>query len=419
MDDPERLVNAQLATMHPSIAVIGGGAAGFMAAISAKTHRPGAEVLLMEKSDKLLSKVRISGGGRCNVTHACPEPRRLARHYPRGEAFLRKVFERWGQPEAVKWFAHHGVALRAEPDGRMFPLSNDSRTVVDALQGAAEDLGVRIRMNAPVSRLERVDAVWNLTTPRGAEQFDRVVVSTGGAPKVDGLEWLRALGHEVVPPVPSLFTFNLPDEPIRELMGVVAPNVRLRLEGTKLETSGPLLVTHWGFSGPAVLRLSAFGARILHERGYAYTVRVQWIGGLKEGAARAGLQDEAASNPKRNLANSSSFGLPARLWVFLLHRAGLSPEKPLGELGSRQLSRLVDVLTNDRFAAQGKTTFKEEFVTAGGVSLAQVEPLTLRSTVQPYLHFAGEVLDIDGITGGFNFQAAWSTGWLAGKAAAM
>ncbi|MFZ1695101.1 MAG: NAD(P)/FAD-dependent oxidoreductase [Flavobacteriales bacterium] len=405
--------------MQQHIAIIGGGAAGYMAAISAKTHRPDAEVLLLEKSDKLLSKVRISGGGRCNVTHDCPEPRKLARHYPRGEAFLRKVFAQWGQPETVQWFAQQGVQLKTESDGRMFPSTESSQTVIDALQGAAEKLGVRVRLSCAVSRMERVDEVWQLATPQGSLQVDRMIVASGGSPKAEGLEWLRALGHEVVAPVPSLFTFNLTDERIRELMGVVAPNVRLRIEGTKLESNGPLLITHWGFSGPVVLRLSAFGARALHERNYAYTVRVHWLGDVNEQQAREQLLAEAAAHPKRQLANATGFGLPARLWSYLLERSGLQPDKPLSELGPRLLARLLDVLTNDKYAAQGKTTFKEEFVTAGGISLAQVDPLTLQSTVQTGLHFAGEVLDIDGITGGFNFQAAWSTGWLAGRSAAL
>lgn len=389
-----------------------------MAAISASTHRTDAEVLLLEKSDKLLAKVRISGGGRCNVTHDCSEPRRLARHYPRGEAFLRKVFARWGQPEAVQWFAQHGVRLKTEADGRMFPTTDDARTVIEALQGAAGKLGVAIRLHGPVTRMEPADGAWLLETPQGLLHAARVVVATGGAPRAEGLEWLRALGHEVVAPVPSLFTFNLPGEGIRELMGVVAPGVRVRIEGTRLESSGPLLITHWGFSGPAVLRLSAFGARTLHGRGYAYTVRVHWLGEVGESEARDQLQAEASAHPKRQLSNATSFGLPARLWTFLLERAGLAPEKPLSELGPRLLARLLDVLTNDKYAAQGKTTFKEEFVTAGGVALDRIDPATMESRVAPGLHFAGEVLDIDGITGGFNFQAAWSTGWLAGKAAA-
>lgn len=403
---------------HLRIVVIGGGAAGFMAAISAKAHRPDAEVLLLEKSSKWLAKVRISGGGRCNVTHHCAEPRKLARHYPRGEAFLRKVFQVWGQPEAVQWFTGHGVGLKVEMDGRMFPVTDNSATVIEALLSAARDAGVIMKLHTPVTRLEANAGRWMLETPDGSVVADRVVVATGGSPKDEGLAWLAALGHEVVPAVPSLFTFNLPDDPIRDLMGVVAPNVRLRIAGTKLESTGPLLITHWGFSGPAVLRLSAFGARALHDMKYVYTVLVDWLGELDEVKARERLAAEASAHPHRRLANAESFPLPARLWAYLIHRSGLLPEKPLGELGKKGMDRLLAVLTNDRYAAHGKTTFKEEFVTAGGIALHQVDPVTMESRVVPWLHFAGEVLDIDGITGGFNFQAAWSTGWLAGKGAA-
>ncbi|MBK9176841.1 MAG: NAD(P)/FAD-dependent oxidoreductase [Flavobacteriales bacterium] len=399
------------------IVVIGGGAAGFMAAISAKAHQPGAEVLLLEKSDKWLAKVRISGGGRCNVTHHCAEPRKLARHFPRGEVFLRKVFAAWGQPQAVDWFAAQGVPLKVEKDGRMFPVTDDSATVIDALVSAARRAGVVTKLHCPVTRLLRADDRWVLTTPEGALEADRVVVATGGSPKDEGLAWLAELGHEVVAAVPSLFTFNLPDDPIRELMGVVAPNVRLRIAGTKLESTGPLLITHWGLSGPAVLRLSAFGARVLHDMKYEYTVLIDWLGAMGEVQARERLSSEASAHPNRQVANAEGFGLPARLWAYLIARAGLPAAKPLGGLGKKWTDRLLDVLTNDRYDARGKTTFKEEFVTAGGIALQQIYPLTMESHVAPGLHFAGEVLDIDGITGGFNFQAAWSTGWLAGKGA--
>ena len=400
------------------IIIIGGGASGFMAAISAKQHRPQAEVLLLEKSDRWLAKVRISGGGRCNVTHHCPEPRKLARHYPRGEAFVRKVFTAWGQPQAVAWFEEHGVELKIEADGRMFPITDDSRTVIDALQMTARSLGVVTRLQCPVTQLARTADGWSLTTSAGVQHADRVVVATGGSPKDEGLSWLRELGHEVVPAVPSLFTFNLPDDPVRELMGVVAPRVRLRIAGSKLESIGPLLITHWGLSGPAVLRLSAFGARTLHDMRYEYTVLVDWLGEVGEGPARERMLAEAEEHPKRQVVNAGSFALPGRLWAYLLTRAGIPLEKPLGELGKRNMDRLLDVLTNDRYTAKGKTTFKEEFVTAGGIALHQVDPATMESHIAPGLFFAGEVLDIDGITGGFNFQAAWSTGWLAGRSAA-
>ena len=401
------------------IVVVGGGAAGFMAAIAAKTHAPAASVLLCERTDKWLAKVRISGGGRCNVTHHQAEPKRLARSYPRGERFLRQVFKAWGQPATVDWFARHGLRLKAEADGRMSPVSDSSLSVIDTLWRAAADLGVEARTHCVVAAIRRTGAEWRLTTPAGELAADRVVLATGGSPKADGLAWIAALGHAIVPPVPSLFTFNLPDDPVRDLMGLVAPDVRLRIEGTELESTGPLLVTHWGFSGPAVLRLSAFGARVLHDLGYRYTVGVNWPGEQGAAVVREQLGAQIAAHPKRQIANLEGTALPQRLWLYLLARAGIAPEKPLGEMGRKGAERLNDVLVNDRYRASGKTTFRDEFVTAGGVALQQVDPLTLESTVAPGLHFAGELLDIDGITGGFNFQAAWSTGWLAGRAAGL
>lgn len=399
------------------VAVIGGGAAGHMAAISAKRAAPLATVWLLEKSSKWLSKVLISGGGRCNVTHNCSDPRKLAQNYPRGGPFLRQTFSVWGQPETLAWFAEHGVRLKAEADGRMFPESNDSRTVSTALQRAALDLGVVLRANCGVSAIERTGCDWLLGTTSGPLVADRVIIATGGSPKDEGLKWLREIGHETVPAVPSLFSFNLPDAPIRALSGVSLPNVRVKIAGTKLTSMGPLLITHWGLSGPAVLRLSAFGARILHERGYKYEVIVDWLGDLGEPDARELMRRGMEEHPKRQMQNSGPFGLPARLWLYLLDRAGIVGEKPAGDLGKRSIDRLMDVLINDRYPADGRTTFKEEFVTAGGIALHQVDPRTLQSSVAPGIYFAGEVLDVDGITGGFNFQAAWSTGWLAGAAA--
>lgn len=401
------------------IVVVGGGAAGFMAAIAARTHHPDAAVTLYERTDKWLAKVRISGGGRCNVTHDRADPKQLARNYPRGEQFLRKVFKAWGQPETLAWFAAQGLQLKVEKDGRMFPVSDDSASVIDVLWNAAVRAGVELRDRCGVTALHPHEGRWRLTTTAGEVVADRVVLATGGSPKAEGLAWISALGHAIVPPVPSLFTFNLPDDPVRDLMGVVAPDVRLRIEGTGLESTGPLLVTHWGFSGPAVLRLSAFGARMLHGMGYRYTVQVSWLGADGGQLFRDRLAEQTNAHPKRQIVNLEDVPFPQRLWQYLLLRAGIGPDKPLGELGRKGVERLLDVLVNDRYQASGKTTFKEEFVTAGGVALEQVDPLTMESRVAPGLHFAGEVLDIDGITGGFNFQAAWSTGWLAGRVAAL
>jgi predicted Rossmann fold flavoprotein len=400
------------------VVVIGGGAAGFMAAIAAKTHRPDAAVVLCERTDKWLAKVRISGGGRCNATHDQGDPVKLSRNYPRGEQFLRKVFKTWGQADTVGWFAKQGLQLKVEKDGRMFPVSDDSASVIEVLWEAATATGVELRERCGVQAIRPNEGRWHLATTADEVIADRVVVATGGSPKIDGLAWLTELGHAIVPPVPSLFTFNLPDEPVRELMGVVAPEARVRIEGTGLESSGPLLITHWGFSGPAVLRLSAFGARVLHEKGYRYTVQVNWPGPKGASRIRERLTQQVNEHPKRHMGNIEGVELPQRLWHYLLQRAGIPLVKPVGELGRKGMERLLDVLTNDRYTASGKTTFKEEFVTAGGVALEQVDPLTMESRVAPGLYFAGEVLDIDGITGGFNFQAAWSTGWIAGRAAA-
>ncbi|MFT3885536.1 MAG: NAD(P)/FAD-dependent oxidoreductase [Flavobacteriales bacterium] len=397
------------------IVVIGGGAAGFFAALSAKAHAPEADVLVLEKSDKLLAKVRVSGGGRCNVTHHCLEPRKLARNYPRGEAFLRQAFKQWSVKDTIAWFGERGVRLKAETDGRMFPVTDDSGTIIQCLLEAAQHAGVRIAVRSGVERLERSGNGWSLHVGGHVLPADAVIVASGGAPKAEGLRWLAELGLPIVAPVPSLFTFNLPEEPITKLMGVVAAPVRIRVEGTDLESTGPLLVTHWGMSGPAVLRLSAWGARTLAGLRYAFAVRVDWCAGLNEEHVRERLRAERDASPKRHLGNTESIRLPGRLWAFLCERAGLAVDRPWGEVGKQELNRLVAVLTNDRYVARGKTTFKEEFVTAGGVDLGAVDPARMEARALPGLFFAGEVLDIDGITGGFNFQAAWTTGWIAGR----
>ena len=398
------------------VVVIGGGAAGFFAALSAKEHHPGSEVVLLEKSSKLLSKVRVSGGGRCNVTHDMREPRRLARNYPRGERFLRKAFSQWCVNETISWFSDRSVRLKAEQDGRMFPITDSSQTIIDTLVGEAQRSEVRIIMNAAVVKLEREGHGFKIFM-NGSESMhvDRVIVACGGNPKAVGYHWLERLGHSIVQPVPSLFTFNL-NEPLKDLMGVVADGVRVGISGIGLEAEGPLLITHWGFSGPAVLRLSALTARELNALDYRYTIRVNWLA-QNEDDARSLLVQLWAAHPRKRVENNCPFALPQRLWEHLLYKAGVPSGAISGDVGKRDRNRVIDLLVNDRYEASGKTTFKEEFVTAGGVDLGQVDPDTMRSKVVPGLYFAGEVLDIDGITGGFNFQAAWTTGWIAGRLA--
>jgi len=396
------------------VAIIGGGAAGFFSAISAKTNHPTAEVVLLEKTDKPLAKVRISGGGRCNVTHACHGTRKLASNYPRGERFLRKAFEQFAVKDTVDWFAQRNVDLKTEPDGRMFPITDDSRSVITALMNEAEKLKVQIRLKCGVTGIEKAGNGFqlNLTNDR-AELFDRIIVTTGGHPKPEGYAWLRSLGHAIVPPVPSLFTFNMPEDPIRELMGVVVP-ARVRIIGTDVESSGPVLITHWGMSGPAILRSSAWGARLLQEKGYNFTLQINWLSGMSEDQARQFLVEHATEFDRKQIGNANPFDLPKRFWSFVLNNVGVSAERIWSEVTKKDKNRTIDLLTNDRYNVRGKTTFKEEFVTAGGISLEEVSPTTMQSVIVPGLYFAGEVLDIDGITGGFNFQAAWTTGHIAG-----
>lgn len=400
------------------VAVIGGGAAGFFAALSAKHHHPEAEVFLFEKSEKLLSKVRISGGGRCNVTHHCLEPRKLAKFYPRGEQFLRKAFDQFAVKDTIAWFGDRGVQFKVEPDGRMFPTTNDSGTIIHALMQEADRSGVRVATRSPVSSIQQrasgTDRLFRLSVGPSIMDFDRVIITTGGNPRRESYDWLRALGHTIVEPVPSLFTFNMPAEPICELMGV-STKARVRIVGTSLETTGPLLVTHWGLSGPAVLRCSAWGARELSALEYRFTVQVNWLEQRSEDTLRAYFHEHAATLDRKLAENTNPFHLPKRLWSHLLAKAEIPLDKTWGMVARKERNRLIDILTNDRYQVEGKTTFKEEFVTAGGVSLDEVDPHTMESFIVPGIHFAGEVLDVDGITGGFNFQAAWTTGYLAGK----
>ena len=401
--------------MPEKIAIIGGGAAGFFAAISAKEHSPSSEVIIFEKTSKLLAKVKVSGGGRCNVTHACFQSSELAKFYPRGGKQLRKAFDEFNTQDTVDWFESRGVELKVEEDNRIFPTTNDSQTIIDCLMSETKKLGVRIALSTAVLQIEKLTSGFDLTLKTGVETFDKVIVASGGSPKIEGFEWLRALGHEIISPVPSLFTFNMPKEPIKELMGLAVPNASVRVQGTKLVQSGPLLITHWGMSGPAILKTSAWGARTLSDMGYHFIAHVNWLGEVKENDLRQTIDGVISEFGKRMLRNKNPFDMPQRLWEHLLEKVGLSLEKLWSELGKKGINKLVNILLNDEYSVAGKTTFKEEFVTCGGVSLSNVDFKTMESRVCPGLHFAGEVLDVDGVTGGFNFQAAWTTGFIAGR----
>ncbi|MEQ9186531.1 MAG: NAD(P)/FAD-dependent oxidoreductase [Cryomorphaceae bacterium] len=402
---------------NPRVAVIGGGAAGFFAALSAKHHHPACEVVLFEKSNKVLSKVKVSGGGRCNVTHAAFQPKELLSNYPRGQQFLKKAFKEFTTSDTVEWFASKGLALKTEEDGRMFPTSNSSQSVIDVFIQSIESNDITLRISTPVNSLgwEEDGQVWSLRSSLGTERFHKVIIATGGSPKSEGFDWIRSLGHSIVPPVPSLFTFNLQDPSICALSGVSVPSVRLKIRGTSFESSGPMLITHWGFSGPAVLRTSAFAARHLADRNYAFSVQVNWMAGQNEEAWRSTDSWKEALSSKKKVSNQNPTSLPARLWHWLLLANDIDGSKRWLDLSKKDLNRIVNALTNDDYKVAGKTTFKEEFVTSGGVDLSEIEPLTSKSRVVPELYFAGEVMDIDGVTGGFNFQAAWTTAWIAGQ----
>lgn len=402
--------------MPEKIAVIGGGAAGFFAAISAKVHSPSSEVIIFEKTSKLLAKVKVSGGGRCNVTHACFKSSELAKFYPRGGKQLRKAFDQFNTQDTVDWFETRGVALKAEDDNRMFPTTDDSQTIIDCLMAETKKLGIRISISSAILKINKLTSNFELTLKSGVQTFDKVIIASGGSPKAEGFDWLKALGHEIVSPVPSLFTFNMPKEPIKELMGLSVPNASVRVQGTKLVQSGPLLITHWGMSGPAVLKTSAWGARALSDMNYQFVAHINWLGTVKENELRQMIEGVIAEFGKRMLRNKNPFDMPQRLWGFLLDKVGLSLEKLWSELGKKGINKLVNILLNDEYSVSGKTTFKEEFVTCGGVSLSDVDFKTMESRACPGLYFAGEVLDVDGVTGGFNFQAAWTTGFIAGKA---
>lgn len=395
-------------------AVIGGGAAGFFAALSVSAHHPEHTVVLFEKSNKLLSKVKVSGGGRCNVTHACFSPALLAKNYPRGGKALKKTFSHFHAEHTVDWFTSRNVPLKTEEDGRMFPAANTSQAIIDCLMREAQNAGIDIRMQSPVSDI----------TPLGEnspgfdlhrERFDHVIVATGGSPKATGFDWLRELGHNISEPVPSLFTFNMPGETVTARMGLVVKNAIVRIQGTKLTHQGPVLITHWGMSGPAVLKLSAWGARELEQRGYSFTIQVNWVGHAHEAEVIAEVERILREARQKKMANACPFDLPKNFWIYLLEKSGINPESPWLELGKKGRNKLVNTLLNDVYPVRGKTTFKEEFVTCGGVSTGDVDFKTMQSRIVPGLYFAGEVLDVDGITGGFNFQAAWSTGFVAGK----
>lgn len=401
------------------LVVIGGGAAGFFTAVNAAALEPSLEVLVIEKSAKVLSKVKISGGGRCNVTHACFEREKLVDFYPRGKHFLKKAFYHFYTTDTVAWFKHRGVALKTEADGRMFPVSNRSQTIVDCLLHEASQYGVELLLHKGVAHIALKDARWELSLTDGATMHaDFVCIACGGFPKADQFQWIEQLGHAIVPPVPSLFTFNMPTHSITALTGISVSDAMVKISGTKLQWRGPVLITHWGLSGPAVLKLSAWGAIELNACNYEFEVMVNWLGTLLEADVRTQLQAQRGAHGAKKIGNANLFRLPQRLWEYLLGEAGIDANIRWADAQQQSINKLVQLLCAHRMAVKGKTTFKEEFVTAGGVALSEIDPHTMHSRLHERLFFAGEIMNVDGITGGFNFQHAWTSGFIAGTSIA-
>jgi len=397
-----------------NIVIIGGGAAGFFAAITAAEANPAAQVTILERGKSVLQKVKISGGGRCNVTHACFDARELAQHYPRGSRELLGPFLRFGPQDTVDWFERRGVRLKTEADGRMFPVTDDSQTIVSCLWDAAKKAGVQIRLGVRVEQLELRAGAWRVhVAGREVVAADRVLVASGSSQAI--WDMLAGLGLKIVPPTPSLFTFNIKDARLEGLAGVSVPLATASIPDSKLVSQGPLLITHWGLSGPAILRLSAWGARELHQRNYRFQLTVNWLGEKTQAAVLAGLERLKVEQARKQISAHAQFDLPLRLWARLVAAAGIPAEQRWADAGKPGLQKLAAELAAGQFAVHGKSTFKEEFVTAGGVDLRELNFKTFESKRFAGLFFAGEVLDIDAITGGFNFQAAWTAGWIAGK----
>lgn len=445
--------------------VIGGGAAGFFCAVNAARLQPNLDITIIEKSNKLLGKVRISGGGRCNVTHACFSIEEMIKKYPRGAHFVKKSFHRFFTTDTIQWFKERGVDLKTEEDGRMFPVTDSSQTIIDCLMREANRYGVNIIMNSEVKSVQReteaggrkleagsqktearsqkdagtqkpddetqmpqdagkfileIASTANQTSDvrRQASGFrlltsDFVCIACGGYPKASMFQWLQHTGHTIEEPVPSLFTFNMPGNTITQLMGISVENAKVKIAGAKLETNGPLLITHWGLSGPAILKLSAWGARELAAGNYHFTAVVNWVPEYNENTLRHQFDLLRVEMAAKKIINKNPFGLPSRLWEFFLQQSGVKEEMRWADLPAPAQNKLIKILCAQECVVKGKTTFKEEFVTAGGIRLSEVDANTMMSKKLPGLFFAGEILDVDGVTGGFNFQHAWTSGWIA------
>lgn len=395
------------------IIVVGGGAAGFFTAITIAEKNKNHKIAILERGKDVLTKVRVSGGGRCNVTHACFVPNDLVKFYPRGERELKGPFNQFCSGDTTEWFANHGVELKIEEDGRMFPVSDSSQTIIDCFIKATEKLKIDVLTLQSVQSIFKKENSWKIDTNSDSFQCQKIVLTTGSNPKI--WEMLTHLGHSIVPPVPSLFTFNIKDSRIKDLMGVSAL-ASVKVKGSNLKASGPLLITHWGMSGPGILRLSAWGARELFHKNYHFTLQVNWLNETTFEECLEELKELKEINSKKLLSKFCPFDFPKRLWESLTLASEISSELKWADVSKKQLIALAEQLTNGQFQVNGKSTFKEEFVTAGGVDLKEVNFKTMESKLLPNLYLAGEVVNIDAITGGFNFQNAWTGGFIISEA---
>lgn len=398
------------------VAVIGGGAAGFFFAINLAEKCPAAQIYILEKSTKFLSKVKVSGGGRCNVTNATFANSKMADQYPRGKNLLKKILEQFSVQNTVEWFEKRGVTLKTEPDNRMFPNTDSSETIILCFQENARRLGIQLRPGQEVHKIEKGDT-FTLHVNEGQEEYDAVFIASGGKTKLDAYDWIQALGISIEPPLPSLFTFNLPKHPFKGLEGIALPTT-VKLEKSKMQETGPLLFTHWGLSGPVILRLSAWGAKEMAERNYELTAFLNFAPDTPQQKVRDALTERRTTSKLKTIASNREFNLPTRFWEKMTEMAEIPDTMKWMDISNQKINKLTELLTNFPVEVKGKTTFKEEFVTCGGISLLEVNSNTMEFHKIPNLYAGGEVLDVDGITGGFNFQNAWSTAWVAANALA-
>lgn len=404
-------------SQHFDVICVGGGAAGFFTAINIAEKHPKLKIAILERGKEVLTKVRISGGGRCNVTHACFEPNELVKYYPRGEKELKGPFNQFCSGDTIEWFEKHGVELKIEDDGRMFPISNSSQTIIDCFMNAASKAGIKILTSQSVQSLYHSEtseeAFWKIDTQHDKFTATKLVLSTGSNPKM--WEMITGLGHSIVEPVPSLFTFNITDKRIKDLPGVSAL-ATVKVKNTKLEATGPLLVTHWGMSGPGILKLSAWGARILAEKNYQFAISLNWLNDTDLAEAENILKSLKQEHSKKVISKKSPFDFPNRLWEKLVLAAEIGEDLKWADLSNKQIHNLAEQLTEGTYQVSGKSTYKDEFVTAGGIDLKEVNFKTMQSKLHPTLYFAGEIVNIDAITGGFNFQNAWTSGFIVANA---